>query len=260
MKLIKLSKSRSVLSDVAYVALNIGLAAALFAVVLAVKSPLPAFALVLLSKWRILAVRPHFWFRNIRSNMVDIIVGLSVVVLMYGASGALAVQVVLAILYAAWLLFIKPRSKRQYVVIQSGVATFLGVSALFMVSYNWPAIAVVLIMWVIGYTTARHILSHYKEADRHLFAMIWGLLVAEIGWLGHHWSFAYVLPGFSGLSISQVALIVLMLAFLADRLYDSYHRNEGSVRLHEVMLPAVFSISVILIVLLFFNTLGGVLV
>jgi len=249
-------KHKSLISDLAYTALNVSLAVALLIVVLAVKSPLPAFGIVLLSKWRILAVRPRFWFKNILSNMVDVIVGISVVVLLYAASGSLAVQIGITIFFAVWLLFIKPRSKRTYVAFQAGAATFLGVTALFMESHSWPAAVVVLLMWLIGYSASRHILSHYHEPDRAFFAMIWGLVVAELGWLNYHWAFAYDLPGFSGVELSQTALIVLVLGFLADRAYDSYHRNEGVVRTSDIMMPAIFSVSVILVILLFFNTLG----
>src|ERR1700760_584270 len=37
-----------------------------------------ALALILLSKWRMIAVRPRFWSANIRANAIDIIVGVSV--------------------------------------------------------------------------------------------------------------------------------------------------------------------------------------
>lgn len=256
MNILKLPKHKSAISDLAYIALNVGLAVVLLVVVLAVHSPLPAFAIVLLSKWRVLAVRPRFWFKNIQSNLVDIIVGLSVVVLLQAASGAVALQVIIAALYAVWLLFIKPRSKRSYVVFQAGAALFLGTNALFMVSPEWPAAIVVLLMWVIGYATARHILSHYRESDRTFFSMIWGLIMAELGWLNYHWAFAYNLPGFSGIALSQTALVVLVLGFLVSQAYDSYHQNEGMVRANDIMLPTIFSVSVIVIILLFFNTLG----
>lgn len=256
LSLSKIPRNRSAISDLAYVILNLGLAVTLLIVVLAVKSPLPAFAIVLLSKWRILAVRPRFWFKNIRSNLVDIIVGLSVVVLLYAATGAIVVQVVVALLYAVWLLFVKPRSKRHYIALQSGVATFLGVTALFSFTYDWPASVIVLCMWLIGYATSRHILSHYHEAERNFFAMIWGVVVAELGWLNYHWTFAYSLPGFSGLELSQTALVVVVLGFLAERVYDSYHRNEGVIQWSDVMLPVLFSASIILVILLFFNTVG----
>ena len=88
MNILKLPKHKSAISEAAYIALNVGLAVVLLVVVLAVNSPWPAFLLILLSKWRILAVRPRFWFKNIQSNLVDIIVGLSVVVLLQAASGS----------------------------------------------------------------------------------------------------------------------------------------------------------------------------
>lgn len=256
MKIFRLPKHKSLVSDLAYIALNVGLAIALLAVVLAVKSALPAFALVMLSKWRILAVRPRFWFKNIQSNLVDIIVGLSVVVLLYAASGAFALQVAITIFFAVWLLFIKPRSKRVFVAFQAGAATFLGVTALMIESYNWPASIVVLAMWLIGYSAARHVLSHYRESERTLFSMIWGVIVAELGWLGYHWGFAYDLPGASSIELSQTAIIVLIVSFLAERTYDSYHKGDGVIRSSDIVLPAIFSVSVILVILFFFNTLG----
>lgn len=256
----KLPTNRSVLSDLAYVALNIGLAATLLLVVLAVKSPAPAFVLVLLGKWRILAVRPRFWFKNIQSNMVDIIVGLSTVVLLYASTGAVIVQVALAVLYAAWLLFIKPKSKQKYVVFQAGVATFLGVTTLAMISYSWPATAVVLVMWVIGYTSARHILSHYHEDDRTLLAMVWGLIVAEIGWLTYHWNFAYNLPGLAGIGLSQAALITVVIGFMVQQVYDAYHHSDGgAITFRDVSLPVFFSIGLVLCILIAFNKLGSIL-
>lgn len=61
MEFLKAAKRRTLLSELTYVALNIGLAVAILVVVLVIESPLPAIALVLLSKWRILAVRPRYW-------------------------------------------------------------------------------------------------------------------------------------------------------------------------------------------------------
>src|SRR5690606_10321646 len=99
------------------------------------------------------------------------------------------------------------------------------------------------------------VLSHYHEPDRAFFAMIWGLVVAELGWLGYHWAFAYNLPGFAAVELSQTALIILMLSFLAERTYESYHRNERIIRVSEITMPIAFSVGVILVILLFFNTL-----
>jgi len=106
MEFLKSSKRRSLFSEFVYIILNIALAVVILFVVRAIESPLPAFGLVLLSKWRILAVRPRYWFANVQANLVDIIVSLSVVVLLYAANGALVMQLLLTMAYIGWLLFI----------------------------------------------------------------------------------------------------------------------------------------------------------
>nr|HPQ82292.1 hypothetical protein [Candidatus Saccharimonas sp.] len=140
MDLLKAHKRRSKLSEAAYVTLNVGLAVALLVIVLVGQSPWLAVVVVLMSKWRALAVRPRFWFANLVANMVDIIVGVSMVVLLYGANGSLWLQIALTVLYIIWLLLIKPRSKRSFVAAQAGIAVFLGVTALSMISYSWDSL------------------------------------------------------------------------------------------------------------------------
>src|SRR5919202_4987413 len=103
MEFLKLSKKRTLFSEFVYIGLNIALAVAVLVIVWAVESPWAALALVLLSKWRILAVRPRYWFANIQANMVDIIVNISIVILLYAASGAVVTQGILAVLYIVWL-------------------------------------------------------------------------------------------------------------------------------------------------------------
>jgi hypothetical protein len=255
MEFLKSSKRRSLLSELVYILLNIALAVAILAVVWAIESPIAAFALVLLSKWRVLAVRPRYWFANIQANLVDVIVSISIVVLLYSANGAPIIQCLITALYIGWLLVIKPRSKRSYVAIQAGTATFLGTTALMASSFDWDASIVVLAMWLIGYTSARHVLSSYEEAHVSFYSLVWGLVVAEIGWLAYHWTFAYSLPGMGDIKLPQVALITLAISFLTERVYGSY-THHGSVRSSDVIMPTLLSMSVILIVLVFFNKIG----
>jgi hypothetical protein len=252
MELLRLPNKRSLFSEIIYIALNVALAVAILGVVLAVESPYAAFLLVLLSKWRVLAVRPRYWFANLQSNLIDIIVGLSVVVLLYAAGSAFAVQVMITMLYVVWLLFIKPRSKRSFIAVQAGTATFFGITALMTVSYNWDVSLVVALMWVIGYSAARHVLGSYEEAHISFYSLAWGLLFAELGWLTYHWTFAYSLPGMGNIQLPQGALIALAVSFVAERAYASYEKH-GSVRSNDMILPSLLSVSVILILLLFFN-------
>ena len=259
MDFLKSSKRRSLISEAVYIALNVGLAVTILIIVLVVESPFLAFALVLLGKWRILAVRPRYWFANIQANLVDIIVSLSTVILLYAASGAIVMQSSLTLLYIGWLLVVKPRSKRSYVAIQAGTAVFLGVSALMIVSADWITSGVVLAMWLIGYSSARHVLSSYDEAHISFYSLVWGFIFAEFGWLVYHWTFAYSLPGMGLIKLAQCAIIALAVSFLTERAYSSYARN-GSIQSNDVILPALLSVSTVIILLLFFNTIsaGGI--
>jgi len=242
MEFLRHSRRRSVLSEIVYVLLNVLMAVAILIVVLVIESPLPAFSLVLLSKWRVLAVRPQHWAAHIIANSVDIIIGLSYVVLLSAATGALAAQIALTLLYIAWLFALKPRSKRKLVVLQAGVATFVGVSALAQVSYEWWDAAVVLAMWVIGCAAARHVLTAYQEAHFKLLSLMWGLVMAELGWLLFHWSFGYDLRVTGNLMLSQMAVITVLLAFLAERTYASYHRR-GNIAISDIVLPILLVVS-----------------
>jgi hypothetical protein len=255
MEFLKSSKRRSLVSELVYIGLNVAFAITLLVIVLAIDSPLPAFALVLLSKWRILAVRPRYWFVNVQTNLVDIIVSLSIVILLYSAGGAIAVQVLLTALYIVWLLYVKPKSKRVFIAIQAGAAVFLGTSALMTVSYDWIASLVVLAMWLIGYSAARHVVSSYDESHGSFYSLVWGLVFAELGWLAYHWTFAYEIPGAGDIKLSQMALIVTAISFLAERAYSSYSKH-GSIRSSDIVMPTLLSVSVIIILLTLFNTIS----
>lgn len=255
MDLLRAVKRRSLFSEAIYILLNIALAVGVLAVVWAVESPIPAFALILLSKWRVLAVRPRFWFAHIQSNLVDIIVSLSLVVLLYAAGSngnGIVVQIILAVLYVLWLLVLKPRAKRSLVIMQAGVAVFVGTIALYIASYEWPSSLVVLSMWVIGYAAARHVLAAYSESSVTLLSFACGLLFAEIGWLTYHWTIAYNLPFVTGIKLPQVTLIVLCLSFLGERAYNSYE-HHGVVRAADILLPALLSLGVVVLLLVAFN-------
>jgi len=231
------------------------MAMVILGVVLAINNPFPAFGLILLSKWRVLAVRPQYWAAHIIANAIDLILGFSFVIFLYAASGTLALQIVLTMLYIGWLLILKPSSKRQWVVLQAAIGVFFGTSALMYVSYGWWASVTVIGMWTIGYAAARHVLTAYKEPHFALLSLIWALVMAEIGWMTYHWNFAYHVLGAGKLQLSQAAVIVMLLSFLAERSYSSYHRHK-IVKFSEVLLPLLLTVSSIGLLLTIFNTIS----
>ena len=64
MEFLKNVRRRSFLSEVVYIALNIGLAIAVVLIIRATESPWPAVGLVFLSKWRVLAVKAEVLVRE----------------------------------------------------------------------------------------------------------------------------------------------------------------------------------------------------
>lgn len=263
MEFLKLVRRRSFLSEAIYMGLNIALAIALLVVIRYTDSIPLAIALVAVSKWRVLAVRPRYWFANLKSNLIDFLVSISVVLHMYTINAAainennkLILLAVLTVLYIAWLLFLKPRSRRSLVVAQAGVAVILGVAALFTVSYAWPASVVVLGMWLIGYAAARHVLSTYDEETHGLFlGLAWGVVFAEIGWIAYHWAIAYTLPFINSLLLPQVAIITLLVSFVGYKAYDSFYHHQ-KIRTNDIILPLLFTLSVIAVLVFVFNRVG----
>lgn len=248
MELIKSRAKRSKISDVVYIILNLLFAGAVFGLTVAFQPPIAALLLVLLSKWRIFAVRPRFWFANIQANLVDIFVGLSVVVLIWQASGVMVLQVMIALLYALWLLFLKPRSRRKYMVWQAGIAQFVALTALFSNTFRFDVAFAVLCAWLIGYVTARHVLSTYdSEKDEALLALAWGLALAELAWIAGHWTIGYRLA--AELMIPQIAIIAAALGLLGLRLYEAYchpsSRSQTTIRTSTIFALVVIGIMLI---------------
>ena len=263
MEFLKLVRRRSFLSEVVYTILNIAFAVALVVVIRSTGFVPLALGLVLISKWRVLAVRARYWFVNIRSNLVDIIVSVSVVLHLSTINEAaiddfrkLLLMGIVTALYIVWLLIIKPRSKRSYVAAQAGIAIFIGTAALYTISFNWPASVVVLGMWLIGYSAANHILNTYDDETHTLFiSLAWSTVFAEIGWIAYHWTIAYSLPVVTTILVPQVSLIALLIGFLAYKSYDSFYHHQ-KIRTSDILLPLLFTLSIIAMLVFVFNRVG----
>ena len=162
----------------------------------------------------------------------------------------------LTLLYIGWLLFIKPRSKKSYIIAQAGIALFMGTSALFTFTYDWPVSVVVLFMWLIAYSSARHMLSAYDDETHALFlSIVWGFIAAEISWVAYHWAIAYPLPVLDSLMLPQVAIIITLVSFVGYKAYDSFYKH-AKIRINDILLPLLFTLSVLVVLLILFNRVG----
>jgi hypothetical protein len=246
-ELLKAKATRNRVSEAIYVGLNALLPLALFALVQLFDPPYLAVVLVVLSKWRILALRPRYWWVSIKANMVDLLVGLSTVGLLYLATKEqMFLQIIITLAYGAWLLVLKPRSTAHGILLQAGIAQFVSLVVLFHF-YRLPEFVVILGCWAIGYISARHVVSNYEEPHVELLSALWGLFLAQLGWLAWRWTIAYNvgLPIF----IPQIALIMVVVGFCAARMY---HANKHE-RMTKPMLryTAIFGAGLLAIILLF---------
>jgi len=262
MNLFKASKRKLPIGEAAHLFLNILLAVAVFALVYIGDSAIfGALGLVLLSKWRIFAVRPRYWWANILANIVDVTVSLGVVSLLYLAGTAdkygLELQVGITAFYILWLVIIKPRSKRFWVILQAGLALSLGTWALAALSHEVYLLVAVLGFYVVGLGVARHILASFEEDEMSLMSMIFGLLLAEFGWLIYHWNVAYSLKFLGDFKIPQISIISLAFGLCIYSLFTAA-RSGKTAKLFsgEVVAPVLFSVAIIVVIISFFSSNG----
>lgn len=242
-------------SEIIYVVLNILFASAVLGLVKLFATPtsLPvlAYLLVFLSKWRVFAVRPRYWWDNFQTNLLDLLVGVSFVTFIWQSNENFGFQIFLTVLYMGWLIFLKPRTSRFSITVQAGVGQFLALTTLFTTAYSWPAVWVVVATWIIGYISARHVLSAYNEEDITLLSLIWAFIVAEASWVMHHWTIAYTIPLVgTQLKIPQIAIFLGLISHVCVIGYDSYKKHDA-IKISTVLWPYIFSLIVIIIMMLF---------
>lgn len=253
-------KSRNIASSAVHVLLNILLGMGAVLITVFSENPALGIILVLVSKWRVFAVRSRYLWINIKSNLVDLIVGLSIVMLSYYSSTARSfdepldfvyIGIYMAI-YIVWLLFIKPMSSEKANLAQSLIAVFLGVSASEMVSATLDPIASVLLAFLVGYAACRHVLVQTEEENFGLTTLVCGLVFAEVSWLCHSWDIIYSF-GDSGIRIPQAAIILTIFAFAYNYARQMMVRRREDFRFKNILGPIIFAILLIGIIVIFFS-------
>ena len=253
-------KSRDVASRFLHVILNILLGVGSIVLTVITGSWLLGGVLVLLSKWRMFAVRPRYWFLNLKSNLVDLIVGMSFVLIAYCSGNAeiYPVHYLLAIFYTLWLVILKPMSSLAAANFQALTAIFLGTTAACLMAASADSIFLIVPCFVIGYGASRHVLVQSDDSDFTLVTLACGLVSAEIAWLCQNWLIVYKFTdvpflGNTGIIIPQLSVVLTILAFCFGTVYDSILRHDGKLKTQEVIMPVIFSVLVITIIVLWFS-------
>ena len=246
-------KSRNIASSMVHILLNLLLGIGAVVVTMLTVSPLLGILLVVVSKWRIFAVRPRFIMTNLKANLVDLIVGISVVLLTYySGSTILPVDFLLAGFYCLWLLWLKPQNSELFTQIQSLVAVFFGITAATIMSAELNSVVLVVLSFLIGYAASRHILLQTNAKDFTLTTLVGGLFFAEIALLCHSWLIIYTF-GNTGIRIPQLAIILTIFAFVYNYIRQSIATAQEDFRFKDILAPIIFGVVTIAIIILGFS-------
>ena len=203
-----------------------------------------ALIIILLSKWRMLAVRPRFWPANIRANAVDIMVSVSLLLFMAGAESQIW-QLIWAVMYGLWLLVIKPASSPFMVSMQAMIGMLCGLMAL---SVGWdtaPLYGLVAVTGVICYISAHHFFDSFDEPYTRLLSYMWGYFGAALMWVLGHGLIFY--PDRAGGLVSQPTVILLTLGYGLAVLYYCDHSNKLNNLIRNQTLFVMVAVSLIMI-------------
>lgn len=210
-----------------------------------------AVTVILLSKWRMLAVKPRFWWAHIRTNSVDIITSLSFLVFMT-QTFSFAWQISWTALFIVWLTVLKPRTSPFMMGLQAIVGFTLGLTALFLIGGEYPLIGLVVATGLIAYVCAHHLLDAFEETYTRLLSYTWAWFSASLVWVLGHWLLYYA----DGL-ISQPVLILMSIGYGLAALYYLDHTD----RLTGVIgRQFVFIMTAITVIILTFSDWGDKIV
>lgn len=208
-----------------------------------------AVLIVIMSKWRMFSVRPRYWPAIIRANAVDIIFGISTIIFMINTSSGL-LQLIWAAVYAVWLVLIKPGSTVFGISLQALIALGFGLSAVYLEWGASESIVLLIMTWLVCYSTARHFFTSFDESYASFLAHTWALFGASLAWVLSHWLLYYQV-------ISQVTLLLVVLGFGLASLYYLDKVDKLSTLLRR---QVIFVMIAVVIITLAFSDWGDKIV
>jgi hypothetical protein len=200
-----------------------------------------ALAVVLLSKWRIFAVHPRHWLAHIRTNSVDLIVGLSILTFMIVANGSMITQLFWVLMYEIWVLYIKPGTSLLLVSLQGLIAQFAGLVAVFLAFGESSLSLHVLFVVAVTYFSARHFFASFEEVHGHTYAWLWAFFSGCLMWILGHFLIFYG-------AIAQPALLLSVLGYGLAALYYLSRTDKLSKLVQRQIVFVMIAISLLCII------------
>lgn len=199
-----------------------------------------AVVLIMLSKWRMFAVKARHWPANIRANAVDLFVGISFIIFMESTE-VQSLQLLWSAVYAVWLLVVKPMSSALWIGLQALIAQALSLTAIFIFWSGATTFTLVFLCWSVTYLCARHFLTAFDEAMSRATAYTWAFFCASIAWLSGHWLIFYG-------PIAQPALLMTVLGYGLASIYYLQHTDKLSANIRRQFVAVIGIVVLFLIV------------
>jgi hypothetical protein len=200
-----------------------------------------ALAVILLSKWRIFAVRPRHWLAHLRTNAVDIIFSLSVLAFMSNTF-SMSAQLVWLVVFEIWVLYIKPGTSPLLVSVQALIAQLVGLVALFVAFEEAPLGGFIVAAAAILYFSARHFFGSFEERYYNVYCWTWALFGASLVWVLGHWLLFYG-------PIAQPAVFLGVLGYGLAALYYLSETDRLSKLVQRQVIFVMFAVVAVLLTL-----------
>lgn len=201
----------------------------------------PAILLVILSKWRMFAVRPRYWLANIIANSVDILVGVALILFM-ASTVVVWWQVFWMLMYAGWLIWLKPKYDVLSVSAQAMIGQLLGLAVIYLKLGDASLLVLVFSTWVVAYSAARHFLTSFEEPYSALLANIWGFFSACLAFILGHWLLFYG-------SIAQIILIMTTIGYGLAAIYYLNATDKLTPTLERQLISIMCTVLLIIVAL-----------
>jgi hypothetical protein len=219
---------------------------------------LVAYGLVVVSKWRMFAVQPSYWWANFRKNIPDIAVGLATVsIISQLVEQPIIYLASFSTLYGVWLFLIKPRSNAAWVRFQAGFAQAYGLAALYLaIDFRLPGIAVVGLTWLLGYGVARLFLTSFGTSDEtnEVTAQLWAFCLLVLGWMAWWWNIIY--PVGDILLVPQIVLSASLLGYFFGNIVVA--DRSGPIKLGFWLQQTSFSVGILFLLILLTKWTGSI--
>lgn len=200
-----------------------------------------AILLILLSKWRMFAVRPHYWMANLIANGVDIIVAISLVLFMANTT-VVWWQLFWVLMYGVWLVWLKPKSDVLNVSAQAMIGQLLGLLVLYL-KFGASALALLVAgTWLITYVAARHFFTSFEEPHTALLSHTWAYFSAGLAFVLGHWLLYYG-------TIPQIIVILTTVGYSLAAMYYLEASDKLTAGLQRQLLLLMFAVLLVILVL-----------